>query len=146
MAKGISIHIGVNKVDPRHYGGWSGHLNACEADAKDLETIANGKGFATSRLETASATRGAVLEGIKSAAGTLGEGDIFLLTYSGHGGQRPDRSGDEADLQDETCCLFDGQIIDDELGILWSEFAPGTRILVLSLSRAPWSARRRPRA
>ncbi len=144
MAKGISMHIGVNRVDPNHYGGWSGPLNACEADARDLETVAKSQGFETIRLETAMATRYAVIKGIKSAATTLTDGDIFLLTYSGHGGQVPDRSGDEADLQDETWCLFDGQLIDDELRVLWSEFASGTRVLVLSDSCHSGSVTRAP--
>ncbi len=144
MAKGLSMHIGVNRVDPNHYGGWSGPLNACEADAQDLEMVAKGQGFETKLLETALATRDAVIAGIKSAASTLAEGDIFLLTYSGHGGQVPDRSGDEADLQDETWCLFDGQLVDDELRVLWSEFASGTRVLVLSDSCHSGSVTRAP--
>ena len=36
MAKGISIHIGLNHVDPKHYQGWDGALNACIADANDM--------------------------------------------------------------------------------------------------------------
>jgi hypothetical protein len=44
----------------------------------------------------------------------------------------PDTNGDEQDLQDETWCLFDAELIDDELRVLWSKFAPGVRILVLS--------------
>ena len=38
--KGMSLHIGVNSVNPDHYGGWSGPLNACEADAEDLMSLA----------------------------------------------------------------------------------------------------------
>jgi hypothetical protein len=60
-------------------------------------------------------------------------GDLFVLTYSGHGGQVPDSSGDEQDdKQDETWCLYDGQLIDDELYLELSRFAAGVRILVLS--------------
>ena len=44
----------------------------------------------------------------------------------------PDVWGDEADKQDETWCLYDGQLIDDELYFELSKFAPGVRILVLS--------------
>jgi hypothetical protein len=44
----------------------------------------------------------------------------------------PDVSGDEADKQDETWCLYDGQLIDDELYFELSRFAAGVRILVLS--------------
>ncbi len=36
MSKGISLHLGMNAVDPAHYGGWSGELLACEADANDM--------------------------------------------------------------------------------------------------------------
>ena len=64
-------------------------------------------------------------------------GDIFLMTYSGHGGQVPDFSGDEAadgqdDFADETLCLFDGQLIDDELYAAWASFPADSRILVVS--------------
>jgi hypothetical protein len=43
-----------------------------------------------------------------------------------------DASGDEPDKQDETWCLFDGQLIDDELYHELSKFAAGVRVLVLS--------------
>jgi hypothetical protein len=133
MPKGVSLHVALNAVDPSHYGGWSGPLSACEADAEDMQEIASSKGYASSLLKTDAATREAVQEGIKAAARKLAKGDIFLLTYSGHGGQVPDRDGDEPDdLKDETWCLYDGQLIDDELYRLWQAFSPGVRILVLS--------------
>src|SRR6185436_11270577 len=50
----------------------------------------------------------------------------------GHGGQVPDVTGEEADKQDETWCLYDGQLIDDELYFELSRFGSGVRILVLS--------------
>ena len=132
MAKGIGVHIGLNRVDPAHYGGWSGPLTACEADAEDMAAIARDEGYAAQTLLTAAATRAAVLGSIGKAASTLEAGDILLLTYSGHGGQLPDVNGDEADLQDETWCLYDGELIDDELNLAWSKFAAGVRIVVLS--------------
>jgi hypothetical protein len=132
MNKGISLHIGLNEVDPGHYSGWSGELVACEYDAEDMASLAKGMGYATDILRTAQATRGAVRNRIEYAAGELEEGDIFLLTYSGHGGQVGDYNRDEPDNKDETWCLFDGQLIDDELFYLWPSFKPGVRILVLS--------------
>ena len=33
MPQGISVHIGLNSVDPGQYEGWNGQLTACEADA-----------------------------------------------------------------------------------------------------------------
>jgi hypothetical protein len=44
----------------------------------------------------------------------------------------PDRNGDEPDATDETWCLYDGELVDDELWLAWSQFKPGVRILVLS--------------
>ena len=44
----------------------------------------------------------------------------------------PDVTGEEDDKQDETWCLYDGQLIDDELYFELSRFAAGVRILVLS--------------
>lgn len=132
MAKGFSLHIGLNKVDPAHYAGWSGPLTACEADAEDMQALAARLAYKTNLLKTARATRKAVTEAIGEAAAGLGPGDTFFLTYSGHGGQLPDRSGDERDMMDETWCLFDAQLVDDELFQLWSKFAKGARIIVLS--------------
>ena len=134
MAKGISLHIGLNRVDPAHYEGWDGTLNACEADAHDMQALAKAGGFKPMPLLlTERATTKAVGLAIKKAARNLAKGDIFFLTYSGHGGQVRDTNGDEKDdRMDETWVLFDRQLVDDELYALWGGFKTGVRILVLS--------------
>jgi len=134
MAQGISVHIGLNRVDPAQYEGWDGQLAACEADAKDMEALAKARGFKTrSLLLTKAATSGAVTAAISSAAKTLKSGDLFFLTYSGHGGQVKDTNGDEEeDRMDETWVCYDRQLVDDELYELWGKFKSGVRILVLS--------------
>jgi hypothetical protein len=134
MAKGISVHIGINEVDPEHYGGWDGALSACEFDAKDMQKIAKQRGFLPRLLLTSDATASAVQSAIRDAASQLSSGDFFWLTYSGHGGQVPDinHDEDEGDRQDETWVLYDRELIDDELYTLWSQFEEGVRILVLS--------------
>jgi metacaspase-1 len=131
-ARAMSLHIGLNAVDPKHYGGWSGPLAACEFDAHDMAAIAASRGMAASKLLTKQGTRKAVLAGLRKAAKALKAGDLFFLSYSGHGGQVADASGDEPDKQDETWCLYDGQLIDDELYFELSKFAAGVRVLVLS--------------
>jgi len=128
----VSLHIGLNAVDPRHYQGWTGTLNACEADAKDMAAIARSRRMSPDTLLTKSATRARVLSEIRQAAKHLAAGDLFFLTYSGHGGQVPDVTGEEGDKQDETWCLYDGELIDDELYVELSKFRRGVRILVLS--------------
>ena len=132
MAQGISVHLGLNSVDPAHYQGWAGPLNACENDAAGMAQICGAKGFATSCLLTGQATRAAVERAVRSAAATLQAGDSFLISYSGHGGQIPDRNGDEDDALDETWCLFDGEILDDELNQLYATFRAGVRVTVFS--------------
>lgn len=131
--KGYSLHIGLNSVNPSHYGGWSGPLKACEADANDMQKIAQSQGYTKiTKLLTAQGTRAGVINTLNSYATKLVAGDILFVSYSGHGGQIPDYSGEEADNKDETWCLYDGQMTDDELKLQWNKFAKGVRIFVLS--------------
>ena len=138
----MSVHIGLNSVDPKHYKkadgtGWEGKLAACEFDANDMAKIAKENGFDSRVILTKQATRKKIEDTLTAAAKKLKAGDIFLITYSGHGGQMPDYSGDEAELVkgdeiDETWCLYDGQMLDDELSILYGKFNKDVRILVFS--------------
>jgi hypothetical protein len=132
MPQGISLHIGLNSVDPAGYGGWSGDLGGCEPDAHDMQKLAASLGYDTNMLLTKDATSEAVLGAMADAAKTLKSGDAFFLTYSGHGGQSPDENGDEDDSEDETWCLYDRQVLDDELSIMYGKFASGVRVFVLS--------------
>jgi hypothetical protein len=133
MPQGISVHIGLNRVDPNNYEGWDGQLTACEADAKDMQALARKQKFkSSSLLLTESATAAAVTRAILDAAKTLKAGDLFFLTYSGHGGQVRDTNNDEKDRMDETWVCFDRQFVDDELYDLWAKFKKGVRIFVLS--------------
>ncbi|OEU90413.1 peptidase C14 [Streptomyces abyssalis] len=134
MARGMSIHIGLNKVDPKKYGGWDGKLIACENDARDMDRLAKDAGFRDrTTLLTKDATVANLNTELRKAARTLDAGDILLFTYSGHGGQVPDINGpeDEPDRLDETMVLHDREYIDDELFKEFEEFAEGVRILAL---------------
>ena len=43
---GHALAIGLNKVDPAHYGGeWDGELFGCEPDARDMQAIATSQGL-----------------------------------------------------------------------------------------------------
>jgi hypothetical protein len=128
----LSLHIGLNGVSGSAYGGWTGPLAACEFDANDMAAIAASKGMRSTVYLTKKATRASVFAGLRAAAKALRSGDLFFLTYSGHGGQVPDINGDEPDKRDETWCLYDGQVLDDELYLELSRYAAGVRILVLS--------------
>ena len=140
--KGLSLHIGINTLNPECYptdaddlegSGWEGTLNACEWDAEDMQKIADSQGFESTILLTSEATVENVTNAMRNAAKTLTAGDSFFVTYSGHGGRVQDVSGDEKEgPEDQTWCLYDRQFIDDELAVLYTEFEADVRILVLS--------------
>jgi hypothetical protein len=134
MPKGISLHIGLNIVDPNQYGDDFAELEGCENDARDMQDLAAAQGFQSTLLLNNQATAAAVTGAIKSAAAGLVAGDYFLVTFSGHGSQVINElNGDEElDGLDETWVLFDRNLIDDELSFLWSLFWPDVRILVIS--------------
>lgn len=132
MAKGYSLIIGLNEVDPKHYAGWEGKLDQPENDATAICKLAETAGFKTKCFLTVQATRERINQEMQAAADQLQPNDIFFIYYSGHGGQVPDLDGDEEDGMDETWCLYNGQLIDDEIHYLLTTFKPGVRILVLS--------------
>jgi hypothetical protein len=131
-SRGISLHIGLNRIDTSMYPPGIPVLSGCVNDAKDMKAIAERNGYAASTLFDLEATADAVTARIRDAADRLRDGDIFFLTYSGHGGQFDDPTGEEADGRDETWVLADRQVLDDELAALWTRFRAGVRIFVLS--------------
>jgi len=132
MAQGISIHIGLNHVNPDGYDGWDGQLSGCLNDANAMKKIADGVGFTSQLITDEQATCTNVVTAISDAAARLSSGDTLLITYSGHGGEVPNNTGEEEDGQDQTWVLFDKMLIDDQLYSLWEQFKSGVRIFVLS--------------
>ncbi|MFJ3921881.1 caspase family protein [Streptomyces sp. NPDC090022] len=133
MPTGISLHIGLNRVDPDRYDGWDGKLVACENDARDMAALARGNGFEETVILTDQGTVENITGELRKAAGRLKKGDILFFTYSGHGGQvRNTVGGDtEADRQDETLVFFDRQFLDDELYREFQKLAEGVRVVAL---------------
>ncbi|MFM7445420.1 MAG: caspase family protein, partial [Tabrizicola sp.] len=119
--------------DPGHYGSEQ-RLFGCHNDAQAMARIAEEAGYdSRTVLLDGQATVRAVRDHIAAAAAELKAGEIFLLTYAGHGASIPDFSGDETDDgRDETWCLFDRMLIDDEIYEGWRHFREGVRVLVIS--------------
>lgn len=132
MAQGLSLHIGLNGVDASKYNGWPGTLAGCVNDANAMQAIAVAQGFTPSQLITEAATADAILTQIGQAAHALQSGDTFLISYSGHGGQVPDPTGDSPNGMDDTWVAYDRMILGHELYNLWSQFPAGVRIEVYS--------------
>lgn len=132
-ARAVAVCVGLNAVDKDHYAGWPGTLFGCENDAADMASIAERNGFRTTKVLTAKATRDAILTQIRTAAATLKSGDIFMISYSGHGDELPDPHAPPDDGgMDQTWCLYDGELLDKELYAEWAKFPAGVRILVIS--------------
>lgn len=135
MAKGRALLIGINDVDPDpkgHYRGWDGSLRFPERDALSIASITEKQGFENTVLLTKDATRKAIKDTISRAANELDPGDIFIIYYSGHGNTYADPDGEVWDNgTDETLCVYDRQLLDDELSVLWTQFHEEVRVLFL---------------
>lgn len=129
----ISLHLGLNRLDPAAYNGWDGALRGCVADAEAMAALAQSVGFTASKcLLDEEATGEKLKYALGAAASSLVAGDTFFLTYSGHGSQTDDLDGDESDYLDETWCLYGSQWLDDETRIALSAFQRGVRVIVFS--------------
>lgn len=130
--KKLSLHLGLNAVNPARYGGWVGKLNACEQDAKDMQALCLGRGFLSSKLLlTHEATFSAFQNSMQEIAAQAEPGDLIVITYSGHGGQYEDDTSDEKDGIDETLCLYDTQVVDDVVRALIAPFKKGVRVVTI---------------
>lgn len=131
-ARGLSLHLGLNRVDPSHYGS-EAPLRGCHNDARAMQGIAKAMGYSPTTLLDEAATSNAVLTFLRDASRQLKPGDALLVTYAGHGSQVQDtNSPAEPDGRDETWCLFDRMLVDDELARCWMAFAAGVRIVLVS--------------
>lgn len=142
--KAISIHLGLDAVDPRAYGGWGGLLRACEDDARAMAVLATAQGFTAHALFTADATYPRLMSALDRAAAELGAGDYLLVTFAGHGASFEDVQvatadvgiasglGDELDRRDEAWCLYDGFLLDDELHDYLCKLPAGLRVCLVS--------------
>lgn len=126
-----SLHIGIND-----YPGTGSDLSGCVNDANDWRETLEARGFETTSLLDAEATKSNMHESISRIVGDTGRDDITVITYSGHGTWVPDQDGDESDGRDEALCPHDitqGEIlIDDELYEIFSERKRGARIIFIS--------------
>jgi metacaspase-1 len=131
MSKAISIHLGLNRVDPVHYGG-TFPLGGCHNDANDMAAIARAAGYQPTVLLDGDATATRLTNALRAAERGLSSGDTLLLTYAGHGAQVRDENADEDDRLDETWVLYDRMLLDDEIYAALARFARGVRVLVIS--------------
>jgi hypothetical protein len=118
------------------YPGGVSDLPECANDARKMsETLTQGGLVDASTqvvLTDGQATVGAVRGALQRFAQQMGPDDVFVFFYSGHGNRRAG-SGDtrEIDGRDETIVLYDGELLDDEMGTLFDGIRARTSILAL---------------
>jgi hypothetical protein len=113
LRTGHALCIGVDTSES--------HDVLAEADARALAQLASRQGFEPPTLLLgAAATRANVRAELTAAAAKCQAGDLFMITFSGHGG-----SGG-------VWTLFDGSLRDAEMRDALAAFRPGVRVLVIS--------------
>jgi hypothetical protein len=118
------------------YPGGVSDLPECANDARKMsETLVQGGLVDASTqvvLTDGQATVGAVRGALQRFAQQMGPDDVFVFFYSGHGNRRAGTSdGREIDGRDETIVLYDGELLDDEMGTLFDGIRARTSILAL---------------
>lgn len=116
-------------------------LSGAVNDARDIAGALRALGGNVVALENEAATREAVLAAIRAQSSRAEPGDLFVLTYAGHGIQEPEAiPGDEVDGKDESIVFadfaFEGpkageRLRDNEIGALLAEIDPAVRKLIV---------------
>lgn len=136
MAKGISLHVGVNKLRPSASNPDPLPLVGCVNDAHAMSRIAMSSGFGEVVVLTdEQATYAAVKQVMLDAAAELKSGDIFLFSFAGHGTQVDFEHPTPGDTEfiDQTIVLHDHIMADDVLRhAIWPEFEEGVRVLMVA--------------
>lgn len=138
-----ALLVGVN------YRGTGSELRGCVRDVTFVHHLLTSKfGFQNSdfvvltdepcgisNVRKGLPTRRIILDSLRWLIANSRPGDSLWFSFSGHGSQVRDTSGDESDGFDETILPMDyrksGHIIDDELYDIVKCVAPGARLTVL---------------
>ncbi|KAK0186608.1 caspase domain-containing protein [Armillaria mellea] len=105
-------------IDYRHQ---KDELEGCIKDAKSISDFLKERGYQTQDITTLTdetndkPTKDNILKALSSLVKDAQTGDLLFLHYSGHGGQVPDKNGDEEDKEDEVHILEDIECLDSSV-------------------------------
>jgi hypothetical protein len=122
-----SLHIGIN-----NYPGSANDLRGCVNDANGWEDLLVGRGFNATKLLDSKATYKNVVREMKKIVSGAEKDSHIVITFSGHGTNVRDVSGDEQDKRDEALCLYDKLLIDDQLRDILSKLPKGAHLTFIS--------------
>lgn len=131
MERGISIHIGVNRSASMS----DAPLTECEDAAWRMSGIAFQAGYENVQLlRGPAATREAVCALLDRSTRGLLPGQMLFVSFSGHGSHTSNTRNKERQGRDETWCLHDADLVDDDLVAFWTQLPEGARVLVVDES------------
>lgn len=118
------------------YPGSQNDLNGCVNDQttvkENLEKIySSEKGYIIETYKDSQVTVANFKKVLKDSVEQLIAGDLLTVHYSGHGTYVPDRNGDEADGYDEALYLYDGPLVDDDIGEILQGIPEGATVIIL---------------
>lgn len=122
-----ALCVGIN-----NYPGFQNDLQGCVNDANDWAALLDHAGFQVVKILDDQATRSNMLNKLNDLVVNAAAGDEIVFTYSGHGTQVADRSGDEIDGYDEALYVYDGSIIDDELRAILQKTPADVHVVVVA--------------
>ena len=122
-----AICIGIN-----NYPGTANDLKGCVNDANDWAGLLENFGFETRIILDGEATKSSILNAFGALLNEASAGDVVVVTYSGHGTQVLDKSGDEVDGYDEALYVYDGSIVDDDLRTVLEQANRDAQIIFIS--------------
>jgi hypothetical protein len=130
--------VGINDYAPVGTGGPD--LSGCVADAQDMANTLVILGFQPKDMLICTdrrATKAGMVKGLDWLVKGAKKGDTLVFSYSGHGSQIADLSGDEVDGKDEILCPHDTSfqdrvyITDDMLRKTFDGIAEGVTLEVI---------------
>lgn len=129
LVVGVELIEGQTGTDPGTQG--SGR------DAKEMHQVLLERGFKKENMElliTEQARADDILRTMHRVAEQMTPADIFVLYFSGHGGQVADRGrlDETEDHLDETIQCFDRELIDDTLLLAFQRMPGGARIVFIN--------------
>ena len=122
-----AVCVGIN-----NYPGSTNDLKGCINDAKDWANLLKLNGFETKIILDNQATRANLLSELENLITRAEPDDVIVFTYSGHGTNVIDISGDEPDGYDEALYVYDGIILDDSLRAVIQKMKTGVHLVVVS--------------
>jgi hypothetical protein len=114
------------------YPGTKNDLRGCVNDAKIWGQLLNTNyGFNVKSLFDSQVKHNTFTEIFGNYVSDSKPGEYIVITFSGHGTNVPDLSGDEENGRDEALCLYDGLLIDDAIRDILKNLHPQANLTII---------------